>query len=48
VNCHQRMHQAHSMCRFPAICGRHMECACYWAGEVSAIGRWPPRKWIAP
>ena len=30
------------MCRFPAICGRHMECACYFADKVSAIGLTPP------
>ena len=30
------------MCRQPENCGRHMECACYFVGKVSAIGRQPP------
>ena len=29
------------MCRFPVICGRHMECACYFVSKVSAVGLTP-------
>ncbi len=29
------------MCRLPENCGRHMECACYFADTVNAIGLVP-------
>ncbi len=35
------------MCRQPEKCGRHMECACYFADKVSAIGLTPPRSEVS-